>query len=289
MRNKVIKDISVIFLGASFTACERVIDLDLPKGQELPYVDAWITDQPGVQTIKFLKATDYMSSAAPEAVSDAQISVTDVTAGKSYPFTYKNGAYNYDAGSNAIGVVGHTYKLNITWKGEQFEATDELKRNTRIDSLTSEFEEADGEDKEGFYVKLYVHDVVGAVDYYWIRTYRNGTLNYHVGEMLSADGSFGDDGLTDGYAFIPPFRDGVTAGEKPYEKGDNVKVLIRSLSKGSHEFLEQVQSQLANDGLFGRVMHNVPSNLNNLSSTGKSKIYGWFGAVAEISASIKVE
>ena len=53
--------------------------------------------------------------------------------------------------------------------------------------------------------------------------------------------------------------------------------------------VEQVQAQLTNDGLFGKVMHNVPANLNNLSSTGKTKIYGWFGTTAEISASIKVE
>jgi hypothetical protein len=289
MRNKVIKYISIVLLGASFTACERVIDLDLPNGEALPYVDAWITDQPGVQTIKFLKATNYMSSNSAEVVSDAQISVIDVTAGKTYPFTYQNGAYNYNAGVTPIGVVGHTYKLSITWKSEQFEATDVLNRNTKIDSLTSEFKEADGEDKEGYYVKLYVHDVVGAVDYYWIRTYLNGALNFHVGEMLSADGSFDDDGLTDGYSFIPPFRDGVTSGDEPYKKDDNVKVLIRSMSKPSYEFMEQVQEQLTNDGLFGKVLHNVPANVKNLQSTGKTKIYGWFGTVAEISATKKVE
>ena len=289
MRNKIIKYISIVLLGASFTACERVISLDLPNGEALPYVDAWITDQPGVQTIKFLKATNYMNSNAAEVISDAQISVMDVTAGKLYPFTFKNGAYNYDAGSTPIGVVGHTYKLNITWKSEQFEATDMLNRNTKIDSLTSKFEEADGEDKEGYYVKLYVHDLPGAVDYYWIRTYRNGAINYNVGEMLSADGAFDDDGLTDGYSFIPPFRDGVTSGEKPYEKGETVKVLIRSMSEPSYEFMQQVQAQLTNDGLFGKVMHNVPANVNNLQSTSKTKIYGWFGTVGEISATKNVE
>ena len=289
MRNKIIKYISFVLLGVSFTACERVIDLDLPNGDALPYVDAWITDQPGVQTIKFLKATNYMSSNAAETISDAQISVIDVTANKSYPFTFQNGAYNYNAGNTPIGVVGHTYKLSINWKSEQFEATDVLNRNTKIDSLTSEFKEVDGDDKEGYYVKLYAHDVIGAIDYYWIRTYRNGAINYHVGEMLSADGSFDDDGLTDGYEFIPPFRDGVTSGEEPYKKDETVKVLIRSLSKPSYEFMEQVQEQLTNDGLFGKVLHNVPANLKNLKADSKTKIYGWFGTVAEISATKKVE
>ncbi|WP_207513827.1 DUF4249 family protein [Longitalea luteola] len=290
MRNKAIKYISVLLLAASVTACERVIDLDLPDGDDLPYVDAWITDQPGVQTIKFMKATDYMSQNAPEVISDAQITVTDVTAGKSYPFTFKNGAYNYDAGSNSIGVIGHTYKLSITWKGEQFEAADQLKRNSIIDSLTATYEEEDGEDKAGYYVKLYAHDPVGAIDYTWIRTYRNGELNHYVGEMLSTDGTIGgDDGLTDGFAFIPPFRDGVTSGEKPYEKGDVVKILFRSLSKPSFDFMEQVQAQLTNDGLFGKVLTNVPANVRNLQSTSGTKIYGWFGTVAEISATKKIE
>ncbi|WP_205511867.1 DUF4249 family protein [Longitalea arenae] len=290
MRNKAIKYISVLLLAVSVTACERVIDLDLPDGDDLPYVDAWLTDQPGVQTIKFLKATSYMSQTAPEVISDAQITVTDLTAGKSYPFTYQNGAYNYNAGSNPIGVIGHTYKLSIQWKGEQFEATDELKRNSIIDSLTSEYEEEDGEDKAGYYVKLYAHDPVGAVDYTWIRTYRNGELNHYVGEMLSADGSMGsDEGITDGFAFIPPFRDGVTSGEKPYEKGDNVKVLFRSLSRPSHEFMQQVLEQLTNGGLFAKVLTNVPSNVQNMQAGGTTKIYGWFGTVAEISASRKVE
>lgn len=290
MRNKVIKYISVVLLVSSVTACERVIDLDMPKGEALPYVDAWITDQPGVQTIKFLKSGEYMSTAAPDVISDAQITVTDVTAGKSYPFTYKNGAYSYDAGTSSIGVVGHTYKLSIDWKSEKFEATDELKRHSILDSLTSEYKEEDGEDDAGYYVKLYAHDPVGAVDYCWVRTYKNGSLNYHVGELLAADGSFGgDEGISDGFAFIPPFRDGVTSGDHPYEKGDVVMVMLRSLSKPSHEFIEQAQEQLTNGGMFAKVLLNVPANVKNLNSGSTTKIYGWFGTVGEVSATKKVE
>lgn len=232
-----------------------------------------------------------MSENAPAVVSDAQITLTDVTANKSYPFTFQNDAYNYDAGTTPIGVVGHSYKLSISWNGEQFEATDDLKRPSIIDSLTSEYKEAKQGDKEGYYVKLYAHDPVGAVDYTWIRTYRNGVLNAYVGEMLAADGTFGDgdEGISDGFVFIPPFRDGVTSGDKPYDKGDVVKVLFRSMSKPSYEFMEQVQAQLTNDGLFGKVLTNVPSNVFNLQSAGKTKIYGWFGTVAEVSATKKVE
>ena len=262
-------------------ACERVIDLNIPKGEAIPYVDAWITTKPGVQTIKFLKATSYTGTQGPESIAGAQITVTDVTINQPYVFNYQNGAYSYDAGStSSIGVVGHTYKLNITYNGEQFEAMNEIKRNTVIDSVTVEFKKAESDKKEGYYAKLYAHDLPGATDYYWIRTYRNDSLNYYVGEMLSIDGSFNED-ISDGIEFIPPFRDGITSGEKPYLKGDKVKVVIRSLTKNTYDFMQQLTDQLANNGLFSKVLSNVPSNVNNKQAAGKTKIYGWFGTVAE--------
>lgn len=285
----VISYIASIVLIGTLASCEKVINLDLPKGDPLPYIDAWISDQPGIQTVKFLKAVDYLTANEPEAISGADISITDLTTNTTYPFTYNNGAYNYDAGADAIGVVGHAYKLQIVYNGETFEATDTLKRVTAIDSLTYKFQEEDGEDKAGIYAKLYARDLPGAVDHYWIRTYRNGQLNYHVGEMLSVDGAFDNDGITDGYAFIPPFRDGITSGEKPYEKGETVTVLIRSLSWASYGFIAQALDQLENQGMFASVLQNVPANMKTTKAGSTSKIFGWFGMVAETQASKKIQ
>lgn len=272
---------AIVLLLCTAASCERVIDLKLPTGDALPYVDAWITDQPGVQTIKLLKATAYMTTQGPEPIPDAQITVTDITAGKTYPFTYSNGGYNYDTGNDPIGIAGHSYMLRIVYKGETFEATDELKQVTDIDSITCEFKKAQNGEKEGFYAKLYAHDLAGTTDYYWIRTYRNGRLDFYVGEMLSIDGGLEEDGITDGFAFISPLRDGITSGEKPYVKGDQVKVVLRSIFRNGHYFLSQAVKQLSNQGMFAEVLQNVPANVQNLQTGSKTKIYGWFGTVAE--------
>jgi hypothetical protein len=278
------KYIAIAFVLCTLNACERVIDLDLPKGEPIPYLDAWITTDAGVQTIKFLKAVNYMDNKEPEPIPGAQISVTDVTIGQTYVFNYANGAYSYDPGSSAsIGVIGHAYKLNIVYNGETFEATNEIKRNTVIDSITYKYQEEKNDEDEGYYAKLYARDLPGAADYYWIRTYRNDKLNQYVGEMLSIDGSYSED-ISDGFDFIPPFREGITSGEKPYLIGDKVKVQIRSLTKSTHNFMEQVAAQLSNNGLFAEVLQNVPTNVTNLQPAGKTKIYGWFGTVAQTEA-----
>jgi hypothetical protein len=280
--------IIALFSIYTLSSCEKVVDVDLPQGQDLPYVDAWITDKPGKQSIKFLKAVNYLESKQPEVITGAQISVTDITAAKTYTFSYKDGEYAYDAGATAIGIIGHQYKLNITWNGEQFEATETLNRINKIDSISYKYKEAKNDEKEGYYAEFHARDVPDGTDYYWIRTYRNGELNYKVQEMVSIDGTFYED-ISNGLPFIEPLTEGITSGDKPYVKGDVVKVLIRSVSKPTYDFLNQLISQLYNGGLFAEILQNVPANITNKQSGSKTKIYGWFGTVAETELSRTIQ
>lgn len=279
MKQRFLYTISAAFL-LYFSSCTKVINVNLPAGTPLPYIDAWITDQPGIQTIKLLNAANYLDSTHAAPITGAQIVLTDITAAKTYAFTYSNGAYNYDAGTSSIGVVNHIYKLGILYSGQQFEAIDTMKRNTVIDSIKVEFKKASGGDKEGYYAKLFATDLAGAPDYYWIRTYKNGAQDYNVPDMFSIDGAFNEN-LTDGFLFIPPFRDGITNNGHPYVKGDMVQVVLRSLSKGSHEFWKRASEQMQNGGLFAKVLENVPANMNNMQPGGTAKIYGWFGMTAQ--------
>jgi hypothetical protein len=285
-----ISSFSLLITFVILSSCEKVIELDLPDGGKLIYMDAWITDQPGSQSIKLLQAVNYQDQSMPGPIDNAAIRVTDVTMGKSYDFTFSNGAYVFNPGNNqAIGIIGHKYKLNVTLAGETFEATDELLRVTKFDSLTLEYKEGSGDfEKQGYYAEFHASDLSGGTDYYWIQTYRNGSRNTYLNDMVSIDGSFYE-GISDGYEFIPPFTEGVTSGEKPYQKGDEVKVVMRSLSKSSYGFWEQAINQQASGGLFSEVLQNVPTNIMNTNQQGQSKIYGWFGTVAQTSISRKVE
>jgi uncharacterized protein DUF4249 len=276
--------LTIISAGFFLSSCEKVIQLDLPDGEKIVYTDAWITDKPGTQTIRLLRAVNYQDQSLPTPVADANIKLVDITAAKTYNFIYNNGSYTFNpAPGQSIGLTGHAYKLEISMQGEVFEATDVLPRVTAIDSLVFEYKEGSGDfEKEGFYAELHATDLAGATDYYWIRTYRNGARNSYLNDMVSIDGSFYE-GISDGYKFITPFQEGVTSGEKPYQKGDEVKVVLRSLSKSSYGFMEQTINQLANGGLFSQVLQNIPTNIRNTNAQSSLKIYGWFGTVGETS------
>ncbi|MBO9728222.1 MAG: DUF4249 domain-containing protein [Chitinophaga sp.] len=265
---------------ATLTACEDKVDLNIKKGTSFPVLDAWITDEAGPQTIKFTMSVPYTDDNPAPVIDDAQITLYDVTSGASYPFAFKNKAYSYDATAKAIGIVGHAYKLKVVYKGETFEALDTIKRVPAIDSITYKFKtkEESISGKEGYYATFHAKDIKDAVDYYWIRSYRNDTLK-RLEDNFSVDGSY-DSGVSDGASFILPITEGITNYDKPFLAGEKAIVKIRSITNPDYEFLKQVNEQVTAGGLFAKVLENVKSNVKNTSSNGQIRILGWFGTSA---------
>lgn len=271
------------------SACEDAIDLKVDQGQSYPVVDAWITDEATPQKIVLTQSVAYTTPGKAPVISDATVTLYDVTAGKTYAFAFQDNAYRYDAGAGqAIGVVNHVYKLAITYKGEIFEAYDTLKRVPPIDSITYEFKtkEESVSNKEGYYAKFHAKDLPNGMDYYWIRSYRND-LTQRLEDGFSVNGSYDEDIAIDGGKFILPIAENITDYLKPFQKDEKVIVRLLSLTKGTHQFLTQVNEQINAGGLFAKVLENVKSNLRNTEKDGKYRLLGWF-ATSGVSQSEKV-
>lgn len=275
------KYILLIALAYLFTSCEKIITVDVPAGKQLIYVDGFISNKPGVQSIKLLQTTNYTDAGNPVPITGATVTLTDLTTNSTYIFTYQNGSYNYTVpAGNPIGIISHKYTLTVTYKGAVFKATDEMKRVPVIDSITYQYKDKTSDKVAGYYAKFFVKDLAGATDYYWIRTYKNGVLNNYVNEWYSIDGSF-DEGLSDGQPFIYIISEGITSGTKPYVKGDTVKVVLRSLSKSTHDFINKAITQIGNGGMFAKILENVPTNITNTTPGNELRVYGWFTMVGE--------
>ncbi|MBO9151478.1 DUF4249 domain-containing protein [Chitinophaga sp. GCM10012297] len=275
------KFIALLFAAAAFVSCEDVIDVEVPEGKTFTVVDAWITDAPGKQELRITQSVPYTSQAPAPIVNNAVVTLTDVTSGQVYPFTFSNGKYSYDPGAGvSIGIVNHVYKLRVELSESTFEATDTLKRVPVIDSISYEFktkeEAASGE--EGFYARWHGKDLAGATDWYWIRSYLNSTDN-RVEDAFAIDGSYEAD-IADGMTFIYPISEAITRFDRPFLENEKVIVRLASVTSRSHAFLEMVQSQLNAGGLFAKILENVPSNLKNVNTSSNAKILGWFGTSA---------
>ena len=275
------KILAILFAAAAFTACEDVIDVEVPEGKTFTVVDAWITDQPGSQYIRITQSVPYTNQAPAPVVSGAVVTLTDLTSGQVYPFTFSDGRYGFTPGAGvSIGIVNHVYKLRVELQESAFEAIDTLKRVPVIDSISYEYktkeEAASGE--EGFYARWYGRDIAGATDWYWIRSYRNST-DHREADAFAIDGSF-EENAADGSVFIYPLSEAITRFDKPYLENEKVIVRLASVTKRSHAFLEMVEEQLNNGGLFAKILENVPSNLTNVNTASNARVLGWFGASA---------
>lgn len=274
--------IILLTIAAGFTACEDTIDLKIAKGTSYPVLDAWITDEPGMQIIRLTNSVPYTEQTPSPLIKDAIITLIDETASQTYAFNFNDSAYTFNPGDNvSIGVVGHAYRLRVVYKGETFEATDTIKRVTPVDSITYKYktESENAVEKDGYFAKFHAKDIEGAVDYYWIRSYRNN-LWHHEADEFSVDGYF-DESVQDGASFVLPIQEGITDEEHPYLLNDKIIVKIRSLTYQSHFFLTQVDEQIDAGGLFAKVLENVRCNAVNVTEGGGTqKLLGWFGTSA---------
>jgi hypothetical protein len=285
-----LKLVILIAITAAFTACEDTVDLNVARGTSYPVLDAWITDEPGLQQIKLTESVPYTDQSPAPIIKNATITLFDETAGKSYDFHFSDTAYTFYEGEDiSIGVRGHAYRLRVVYKGETFEAIDTMKRNTTIDSITYKYKtkNEDGAEEDGYYAKFHGRDLPGGTDYYWIRSYRNN-IWHRVADDFSVDGFF-DQTIEDGGQFILPIQESVTDYERPYLKGETVIVKMKSLTYQSHFFLTQVYEQINAGGLFAKVLENVRCNAANVTPGGKQKMLGWFGTSAVTSLQRTIE
>lgn len=284
---KKILNIAIIVAAAGFASCEDVIDLEVPAGKVFPVVDAWLTDENGPQHIRITETVPYTSQAPAPVIKDAVVTITDLTDSKVYPFVFADGQYTHNPGQAlSIGKVGHAYKLRVELKSQVYEAIDTLKRSPKIDSITYKFKkkEDSGYKEDGYVARFYARDLAGGTDYYWIRSYRNNRENSNrLRDMTSIDGSFYEN-VTDGILFIEPIMEGINREDKPFQADETVIVRLAGCTKASHAFLEQLNNQLSNGGLFAKVLENIKSNITNTNPAGKERVLGWFGA-----SSVKIE
>lgn len=285
----------LLVLGASmFFSCEDVIDVDVEEGISQLAVDAWITDQQGIQTIRLTLSQGYFDNNPAQPALGAVVTVVDNT-GQTFSFLDEdnNGYYlwNPSPADSTLGQIGNQYTLTIQYQGETFEAFSEIKRVPVIDSISYELKEEELGNPEGHYAELFARDFQGVGDTYWIRTYKNGELLRRAGDInIAYDAGFSKGGNIDGLTFITPIREGINpfyekendnnVFDPPYLDGDSIRVQIYSITEDAFTFLEEVQTQLNNSGLFAEPTNNVSTNVRNLNPNSTVKAVGFFGASA---------
>lgn len=267
-----------LFIAGIFflTSCEDVIQVKLDEGDPMVTIDAFINDMRSQQKVRLTYTDSYFSQKPNQPISGATVNLKDLSTGLDYTFSDNNNG-DYVLTPTDTFRVGHEYELTVTHQGIVYTSSSRMNRTTGIDTLVSEFREGGGlgNGEEGYRFAFLGFDPPGdTIDYYWIKSYRNGVFFNKGGDInICANAAYGEG--ADGFPFITPIAESITPFGEVFKKFDVCRVEIHSINLETFNFLNQVFTQTTNSGLFATSPENVKTNIKNITNN-KVKVVGWF-------------
>lgn len=268
---------SIFFLALFITACQDVVELDLPDGDTLLVIDGWITNQEGEKQVLLTATANYFNNTTTPKVSNALVILYNENGVVDTLQEKEAGQYI----TEHVGKIGSKYHLYIrTAAGEEYESLPELLRFVpEIDSIYYEFKEETAFQEEGYYVKIDTYEPQGVGDHYRWRKYANEKYLNTPFELL-----FATDQFVDGNPII-----GFEVNIEPLKLGDRFKVEQMSISQAAYDFLLQLQAQTAFVGsLFDTPPSALKGNVKRIDKSGNDAL-GFFGAAAVSEAAILID
>jgi hypothetical protein len=271
---KLIKTICLLVATATvFTACEKEINLDLkntsPKlvveGNVLWGIDTVIYQQ----ELKLSLSANYTGNTNPLPVTNAIVMVNDGT--NTYTYNHiENGVYR----SSFIAATNKTYKLIISYEGDEYNAYETLKdEGASIDSLTVNYFSSALGSPEGNFITVNTSDPLDERNFYLWQLYINNQLmiNPSPGNIYRAiqkDDFFNGQPLINYLPFDNfPVVNGVTA-----------RLHQLNISEQMYNYYYSIFNLTASSPVSGDVPPGkIRGNILNLNKSDKNAL-GYFGA-----------
>ena len=286
------------FLLLSLFACEDQITPELEEAPPILIIDAFLTTQDSIQTVRIVQSRSYFDNSPLAGVNGAVVTVVNSNGNVVEFADMGQGLYQWMPDQNGpIAVEQDSLTLNIAIGEDVFQAGSKVNRVPEIDSVTFRFEEEDLFFPDAYFAEFWSRDFIGSGDTYWIKSFKNGVYLNEPGEInIAYDAGFSEGGNVDGLIFIPPIRDAINPFEQdeddefisPFEDGDSVYVEIHSITNETFRFLNDVRIQTDRPGgfaeLFAVPLSNVPTNIQYLGGDPQIVVAGFFNVAAVKSA-----
>jgi hypothetical protein len=254
-------------------SCQKVIHVDLNTANATVVIDGYVTDQPGIDTVKITMSGSYFTPGIYPRVTNARVIVSDNTGLTDTLVQVDSGIYTT---THLVGVPGRTYTMKAFVNGKEYDAVSTMPAATNIDSVIA--------------VETVNISNAGVVDsYYRVRCFfpdpNNGQVNYYRLQLTLADT------LLDSLDNLTLTNDKFSAGRQfntrlrgPYKAhlGETAKVDLMSIDAGTYNYYSVVRSiASAGNPVSTAVPQNPPTNIIGGA-------LGYFSAYAQRSQTIVI-
>lgn len=207
------------FIAALGTSCEKVIDIDLNDSEAKVVIEANIHDNQGPHMVRLTKSINFDEANDFPAISGATVTISDNEGNSEILTEAQSGVY---LTSTLQGVSGRTYSLEVKIGDEVYTASSTMYAPVDIDTITIEKSFFGS----GHVVIVELTDPAGIENYYNVVEYQNGAKN--------DDNNFniGDDQLLDGdnLTFVYFYDEG------DIQTGDNLLFEVQTIDKGVYDY-----------------------------------------------------
>lgn len=240
--------VAVFILTFIFSACERVIDVDLNVAAPQIVIEGNLSYNNSILEVKVSKTESYFNKAPAVKVEDAIVELTAPDGTKTEVKHVKDGIYKTE--KRRFKSEGE-YALSVESDGEKYTAISRLHKVVDIDSLSYEYQRDMHFFNEGYRVSLYIADPPDENNFYRVKIYKNEKLYNKSGDIMLFD----DVGLN-GRGIRINLRSRV------FDSGDTVKVELYTIDKSAWLYFSTLK-ETAGFNAASPAPSNPVSNFNN--------------------------
>jgi hypothetical protein len=240
--------VALAFAGlATFTSCQKVIDVKLDDADKKIVIDAVITDQVGGCIVKLSKTKNFKEDNSFNGLSGATVTIKDET-GTIIPLNETDpGVYT---APQLKGNNGKTYQLSVNAEGKSYTASSTMPEQVILDSTYLEKQKFFSEEQT--FSNVVFQDPAGVKNYYLFKQFVNGKRTDGIFIM--------DDDLSDGKKFQSTLYL-FTDDDKKIKSGDVVEVEMQCIEKAVYKYWYSYD-QGASGGGGGASPANPVSNIS---------------------------
>ncbi|XZF14496.1 DUF4249 domain-containing protein [Chitinophagaceae bacterium MMS25-I14] len=232
----------VAIISISFTACTKVIHVDLNSSDPKLVVEGSVNDQPGPYMIHLSRSVNFDEDNTQPPVTGAIVTIADNVAG--IMDTLSENAPGYYYTHSISGVAGHTYLLTINDHGAVYSCQSTMPQPVALDSVYVTNFNAFGKTRKQ--VTPVFKDPVGIKNFYRF-------VEYVDGKKLDRIFVYSDkftDGLINNRPIINRDTDVIT--------GNNLKLEMQCIDENSYNYLNSLdQSALGESSTPGNPVNNI--------------------------------
>lgn len=223
--------LGIFGLALMLVSCEKELDFHYHEVESQLVIEG-LTSCAGT-SVSLTKTIPMDEPMDTKSVTDAKILLTDLTDGLDREvFVDKNGVF-YDA---VPGIVGHDYRIDVFYKGNQYTSMCTMLPPTQIINLQFQWIKMPYDYVAVLQITFY--DLDSKDDCYWIKLYRNGQPYMW---LLSDDRSAVNGIINE--VTMTSRKDVNEEDEKSVLKdGDEIKVTIAPITRNMYDYLIAIQS-----------------------------------------------